>query len=576
MLHCRQMLLIGMLMATAVAAAVPKRPNIVFILADDLGIMDVAAYAGHFTKTPTSKIYYQTPHLDHLVSDGLAFSQAYACQLCTPTRAALLTGKNAARLGFTTATPGSVRSYYNQGQSPPPGYLSQDAIYWGDNIKIEQALWNGSSLQGLPAGQPGDQGRDEITFAEAMTDHHAAFVGKWHVGGHGAQGWQPGDQGFEEISYFDAGGSPFFNWKRAWDNQRKHHPAMPQEELLMGKSGADYGKDYLTDELTEHAVDYIRRRAQQPGKPFCLYLCHFAVHSPWQAKAKDVADFNDLPTRGWNGQHHAVYAGMVRALDDSIGRIRETLKQTGLEKNTLIVFMSDNGGVSWRPDGPTTNAPFKGGKAMLFEGGVRVPLIFCWPGKIGGGRWCDVPVNAPDLFPTLLDIAGYDVTPYTRDGKIDGRSLKPLFDDPQNSQKAYPRDTYYWHYPFNVIPKHPDDGLPLTPHSAIRKGDYKLIHDWAGRLWLHNMKTDPYEKDNLAEKEPQRTQNLFKQLHDWLDANVAVKYHPALNPDYDPSKEAHKHPFIDLREKMLGKDRAIRTAASDVRLRNGNPVPKKR
>lgn len=552
------------------------RPNVVFILADDLGIVDIAAYAAHFTGASTQEIYYQTPHLDRLVTDGLAFSQAYACQLCSPTRAALLTGKNAARLGFTTATPGSVRSYYNQGQSPPVGYLSQDAIYWGDDIRIEQVFWNGSTLLALPAGQPGDQGRDEITLAEALTDHQSAFIGKWHVGGHGSQGWQPTAQGFQEISYFDAGGSPFFNWSRHWNNRTKPHPAMPQPELLMGRTGADYGHDYLTDELTEHAVRFIEARSQQPKDPFFLYLCHFAVHSPWQAKASDVADFNDRSTRGWNGQDHAVYAGMVRALDDSVGRIRETLHRTGQADNTVLVFMSDNGGVNWRPDGPTTNAPFKGGKAMLFEGGIRVPLVVCWPGRITPGRWCAVPVHASDLFPTLLDLTGYDVTPYLRDARIDGRSLKPLLQDPGNASGTYSRKAFFWHYPFNVIPPHPDDGLALTPHSAIRKGDYKLIHDWSGRLWLHDLRTDPYERDNLAEKQPQRAQALFRELHDWLDANVELKYHPALNPDYDPSGAAQTHPFVDLRRKILGKDRAIRQAESDVRLRNGNPVPPRR
>jgi arylsulfatase A-like enzyme len=552
------------------------RPNVVFILADDLGIMDIAAYAARFTGASTQEIYYQTPHLDRLVTDGWAFSQAYACQLCSPTRAALLTGRNAARLGFTTATPGSVRSYYNQGQPPPPGYLSQDAIYWGDDIRIEQALWNGSTCLALPAGQPGDQGRDEVTLAEAMAGHHAAFIGKWHVGGHGARGWQPADQGFQEISYFDAGGSPFYNWAGHWNNRSKTHPAMPQEDLCIGRTGADYGHDYLTDELTEHAVRFIRARSRKPEEPFFLYLCHFAVHSPWQAKPGDVADFNDRSTRGWNGQNHAVYAGMVRALDDSVGRIRETLHQTGQADNTLLVFMSDNGGVNWRPDGPTTNAPFKGGKAMLFEGGIRVPLIFCWPGRLPAGRWCQVPVHASDLFPTLLDLTGYDVTPFLGDSGIDGRSLKPLLDDPGNAKRGYPRDTFVWHYPFNVVPPHPDDGLALTPHSAIRQGDYKLIHDWSGRLWLHDVKNDPHERDNLAEKQPRRTRALFRELHDWLDANVAVKYHPALNPGYDPAREAHAHPFVDLRKKYLGEARAMRSAGSDARLRQGNPEPPSR
>jgi arylsulfatase A-like enzyme len=558
-------------LATGIARAEP-RPNVVFILADDLGIMDIAAYAARFTGAAPREIYYQTPHLDRLVSDGLAFSQAYACQLCSPTRASLLTGKNAARLGFTTATPGSVRSYYNQGRTPPPGYLPHDAVYWGDQIEIEQALWNGSTLLALPSGRTLDGERDETTLAEAMTDHQAVFIGKWHVGGHGAAGWQPGDQGFREISYFDAGGSPYFKWARHWNNRRKHHAAMPQEELRIGRTGPQFGHDYLTDELTEHAVRFIEARARQT-EPFFLYLCHFAVHSPWQAKADDVADFKGRSTRGWNTQDHPVYAAMVRALDASVGRIREALRQTGQADNTILVFMSDNGGVNWRPDGPTVNSPFKGGKAMLFEGGIRVPLILCWPGRVRGGRWCDVPVHASDLFPTLLDLTGYDLTPYLHGCGIDGRSFKGLLEDPANAKRTYARDTFIWHYPFNVIPPHPDDGLPLTPHSAIRKGDYKLVHDWNGRLWLYNIQRDPVEADELSDQEPERARALFRELHDWLDAHVARKYHPALNPDYEPARAKPGREFIDLRAMILGKDRAIRRAAGDVRLRNGNPVP---
>ncbi len=216
------------LMAVSVAARAAEQPvNVVFILADDLGICDVTGYAQRFTGTAIQDMYYETPHLDRLVSEGMAFSQAYACQLCSPTRASLLTGKNAARVGVTTATPGSVKSYYNQGISPPAGYLPQDAIYWGDKIKVEQALVNGSTLLALPAGRPGDRARDEITLAEALKDHHSAFIGKWHLGGHGAEGWQPQDQGFEELSYFDAGGSVYFDWEKQWNRRSKIHARMP-------------------------------------------------------------------------------------------------------------------------------------------------------------------------------------------------------------------------------------------------------------------------------------------------------------------------------------------------------------
>jgi len=561
--------LIVLLSFSVVVEARPtkQRPNIVFILADDFGICDATAYAARFTGASPAQMYYETPHLDRLISEGTAFSQAYACQLCSPTRASLMTGRNAARLGVTTATPGSVKSYYNQGRTPPGHYLPQDAIYWGDNIKEEQALLNGSTLLALPAGQPGDRGRDEITLAEALKDYHSAFIGKWHLGGHGSEGWQPKNQGFEELSYFDAGGSVYFDWRQEWNRRKKIFPAMAQDQLWMGKMGHDFGKTYLTDELTEHAVQFLEQRATGEQKQlFFLYFCHFSVHTPIQARPEDIAYFKDKPTRGWNGHDDPVYAGMVRALDDSVGCLMETLKQTGLEDDTLVVLMSDNGGVMYVNGGPTDNQPFKGGKAMMFEGGIRVPLVFRWKGRITAGQWCDVPVHCTDLFPTLLDLAGYDVTPYVQLGGIDGRSFKGLLHDPLNCGRSYTRDTFYWHYPFNVGVTHPDDGVPLAPHSAIRQGDYKLIYDWSGRLLLHNIVTDPFEKEDLSAKMPDKTKDLFVKLNDWLDTQVDVKYHPALNPEYRVEKEARSRTFVDLRAKYLGPDRSIRGPEGDPRL----------
>jgi arylsulfatase A-like enzyme len=203
---------------------------------------------------------------------------------------------------------------------------------------------------------------------------------------------------------------------------------------------------------------------------------------------------------------------------------------------------------------------------MMFEGGIRVPLIFRWPAAIPAGNWSDVPVAASDLFPTLVQAGGIDPERLRARHKIDGHSLVSLFKDPANNAKGYLRDTFIWHYPFNVAPLHPDDGFALTPHSAIRKGDFKLIFDWNGRLWLHDIKNDPHENHNLAESMPEKTRGLFKELNDWLDANVATKYMPALNPEYDFLTDGRARPFVDLRRSFLGPDRAIRPAAGDPRL----------
>jgi len=561
-----------------VALHAAERPNIIFILADDLGYMDVNAYASRTTGVGKDKMFYETPNIDKLISGGTAFSQGYAYQLCSPTRASLLTGRNAPVLGVTTATPQSSRSYHSLGEKPPAGYLAQDARYWGDPIKTPQSLLNGSTLLALPSGRPEDMGRNELTFAEALPEYRSAFIGKWHVGGHGSLGYQPENQGFEPLAYFDAGGSTYFKWREMWDKKKLNYPEMPQKELLWGKSGEPTGEDYLTDDLTVQADRFIRsHHEKKPDQPFLLYFCEFAVHTPHQAKQADIDYFTNKPTRGWNGHHDPVYASVLRSLDQSVGRLMDTVEELALTDDALFIFMSDNGGVSYitkKGDTPdTSNAPLKGGKASLFEGGIRVPLIFKWPKKIPAGAWSDIPVAAADLFPTIVQAGG--IAPATLQAKhrIDGRSLMPLFNDPENKSKAYPRETFYWHYPFNVAPLHTDDEFALTPHSAMRKGDMKIIYDWNGRIWLHDIRKDPYEKTNLAETLPDLTKQLFRELNDWLDANVEKKYMPALNPNYDPTQEVRPKPFKDLRRELLGPDHAIRPAKGDPRLESFLPAP---
>lgn len=563
--------LAAVFLASLAAASAADRPNIVFILADDLGYTDVNAFAHRITGAETEKMFYETPHIDRLAAEGMAFSHAYAYQLCSPTRASLLTGKNAPSLGVMTATPQTAHSFYSLGQAPPKGYLALDARYWGDPIKTPQSMLNGSTLLALPAGKKEDGGRDELTFAEALTGYRSAFLGKWHVGGHGAEGHQPQDQGFESIAFFDAGGSPYFNWRKLWNKKSLNDPAMPQKELLWGNAGAETGESYLTDDLTVQADRFIRSHHQDhPDQPFLLYFCEFAVHSPNQAKRSDIAHFEKKPTRGWNGHHDPTYAAMIRSLDDSVGKIMATLDELHLADNTLVVFMSDNGGVSYitKPGQQpvTSNAPLKGGKAMMFEGGVRVPLIFRWPGKISPGKWCDVAVAASDLFPTLVQAGGIDPESLRAKNHIDGQSLMPLFTDPQNAAKGYTRDTFIWHYPFNVAPLQPDDGFALTPYSAILKGDMKLIFDWNGRIYLNDIRKDPSEKHNLATERPEETRALFRELNDWIDTNVATKYTPALNPAYNPATDPRPNHFVDLRREWLGPDRAIRPAKGDPRL----------
>lgn len=527
-----------------------QKPNIILILADDYGYMDSQAYANRTLGVNKDSMFYETPNIDRLVNEGIAFEQAYANQLCSPTRASLITGKYASRLGFTSATP-RRKTWYNTGQPVPKGSYAHDVIDHHDNIKIEMAMLNGSSNTAVPAGAAPDNGWDETTIAEALPDYYSAFIGKWHIGGHGAKGYTPADQGFDESpAYFDAGGSAYFNWRKLWNNQKKHFNDSPQVRNYMGMAGEDTGLDYLTDDLTEQAIRYIDRRSKIEDQPFFLYFCHFAVHSPNQAKQQDIDYFEKKSTKGWNGHKDSRYAGMIRGLDNSVGRILEKLEETGLDENTLVVFMSDNGGIDSKitPNGDiTNNYPLMGGKACVTEGGIRVPLIFRWRGKLAKGKWCNVAVDCNDIFPTLVEAAGYDVKQhYEKENGIDGQSLLTLLSDVKNTKETYTRNTHFWHYPFNVIYNNPYDGLNLTPHSAIREGDYKLIFDWHGRLKLFNITQDISETDNLAKQMPELTNEMFGKLMTWLKENAKETYWPKPNPVYNPANEARDVTFVNL------------------------------
>lgn len=526
-----------------------NRPNVIFILADDFGIMDSQVYAQKFSGIQPSEMFYETPNINRLVDEGVAFSQAYATQLCSPTRASIMTGKFASRLGFTTALP-PTKTYYNQNLPIPKGYYPNDVLEHKDHIKIEQALINGISNAAVSAGTPIDEGKDELFISEALKDYHSAFIGKWHLGGFGAKGYQPADQGFEPLAWFDAGGSKYYDWKKYWDEKaKKQFPKMPQENLEIGNSGDITNEDYLTDDLTVQALNYIEQRSKITETPFFLYFSHFAVHSPYQGKEDEVVYFNSKPTKGWNGHKDTTYASMIKSMDRSVGLILEKLKETGLEDNTLVIFMSDNGGIDSKitPNGKgTDNSPFLGGKACLTEGGIRVPLIFRWKGKIEQGKWVDVPVDCTDIYPTILEVAGYDEKAISRKNKLDGQSMFDLLSDVDNFKESYTKKTHYWHYPFNVIYNSPYEPLALTPHSAIRDGDYKLIYDWYGRLYLYNIEVDPFEKNDLASEMTDLRDNMFKKLMDWLTINVEKRYWPKINPEYNSKKESRDVPFKNM------------------------------
>ena len=550
-----------------------KRPNIIFILADDLGYMDVQGYAHHTLGVEKTNMYYETPHLDQLMSEGVSFSQAYANQLCSPTRASLLTGKYAARIGVTTAS-GPEPTYFNTNLETPEGSYIHDCLYHVDPIKIQQVWMNGSSSSAVPAGTQYDNGRDELSLAEVLEDYHSSFIGKWHIGGHGSKGYQPSDQGFEELVYWDAPGSVYFDWKNHWlapfDHIKSKYARYkditkrPNNFFVTGNIGEETGKEYLTDDMTAQAVNFINKRATIKDEPFFLYFCHFAVHTPLQGKVQDIQHFENKESKGWNNHVSPVYASMVKSLDESVGSIMKALEKNGLENNTLVVFMSDNGGISTKiahKGTYTDNSPFLGGKANVTEGGIRVPLIFRWKNNIKGGQWSDIAVDCSDILPTFADIAGYNVNEIIKTNDLDGRSFASLLSDVGNLKKGYKKNIRYWYYPFNVIYNSPFDGLPLQPHSAIREGDYKLIFDWYGRIFLFDIEKDPFEKNNLAKKKPKLLNYLFDKLMRWTEKNVKNTYKPYLNKDYHANLEERDVPFINLL-KAWQKDKNIAELAN--------------
>lgn len=530
----KQLVIVFSLFWSLASWAEERAPNIVFVLADDLGYMDIAAFAAREWGVGREVCFYETPHLDRLADEGVAFSNFYACQLCSPTRASILTGRNAATIGFTTATP-FRETYYNTGTEVPAGHQPHDVLVHEDRIAEQQAWINGQTNTALPEGV--------ATLPEVLKSHDSVFLGKWHLGGHGAPGQSPQAAGFRELAWFDAGGSPFFNWRPIWSRGRADLFAADERAYQFGDPGPSTGEEYLTDDLTAQAVTYIEGR-KNIEKPFFLYFCHFAVHGPWQGKEEEVDYFRKRETIGFGGHTDPVYAAMVKSLDDSIGSLVASLRATGQLENTLFLFASDNGGVMYARGEShlprTTNLPLKGGKAHLYEGGIRVPLIAWWPGKMEGGIWNESVLHCSDFLPTLAEVTGQEAP------AVDGVSFAKLMVNPRTVMGG--DRTLFWHYPFNVVVKEPHNGIALSPHSAIREGRWKLIWDWHGTLRLYDLVADPFERIDLGQDEDQspRVENLFGKLQVWLQTEVSEHYLPRLNPDYEAAKGTRPEPFVNL------------------------------
>jgi arylsulfatase A-like enzyme len=480
-----------------------RLPNIVFFLVDDLGWRDVGCYGSSF---------YETPHIDQLATEGVRFTQAYAaCHVCSPTRASILTGKYPARLQLTD-------------------WLS------GRRDFPFQRLKNAEIHQHLPFA--------EETLAEKLKSHgyRTAIFGKWHLG---EEPSGPLNHGFDvQVP----------KWNKGWPRSGYHAPF--QMEGLEDQVG-----DYLTDRLTDKALAFIE---QNQDHPFFMYLSHSAVHDPIEGRQDLVKKYRDklakmerprvpafvlegnpddveplsrqrltalltqpshqghrvLPQRTVKIKQHQdniQFAAMVEAMDESLGRVLDQLKRLGLSNNTIVVFFSDNGGMSAanfgnpkrvvadsRLDGAysTSNLPLRGAKGWLYEGGIRVPMIVKWPGHGRAGTACAEPVISTDFYPSILEMAGLPAQPGQH---VDGVSFVPALRD-----DVFERPAIYWHFP------HYSNHGMQSPGGAIRLGDFKLLEYFENNtVQLFNLSVDPGEQNDLAHEQPEKAGQLLAMLQAW-------------------------------------------------------------
>jgi len=443
----------------------PAKPlNVVFVLADDFGWMDIGAN--------NPDCFHETPNLDRLAATGMNFTSGYAANpVCSPTRFSIMTGKYPTRAGATDWFSGARKGRFNH-------------AVLHDKMPLE-----------------------EVTLAEALKEHgyRTAFLGKWHLG-EAAEYW-PEHQGFEINVGGWASGSPKGGYFAPFTNPRL----------------AEYPEGtHLPQALTEEA---LRIMDQFQNDPFLLYLSFYSVHTPlqgredlvkkYEAKRKlwmteGTAEFaaeeqvwpTDQRRRVRIRQSHAVYAAMVEAMDEQIGRLLDHLEALGIEDHTAVIFMSDNGGLSTAEGSPTSNLPLRGGKGWLYEGGVREPFIIRWPGHTQPGSTCDVPVISTDFYPTLLDMAGLPAKP---EQTLDGISLVPVL----KGGRSLEREELFWHYPH-----YSNQGG--FPGACIRRGDWKLLERFEdGRIQLFNLADDIGEQNDLATVEPERMKAMRDRLHFW-------------------------------------------------------------
>lgn len=457
-----------------------QNPNFVFILADDLGWKDAACFGSTF---------YDTPNIDRLAREGVKFTEAYAaCPVCSPTRASIMAGKYPARMNTT--------DWFGAPQ-PETAYK-----HWTRNKPL------------LPAPYKDRLPLEEETMAEAFKKHGYAtfFAGKWHLG---PEGFWPENQGFD----INKGG-----WTRGGPyGPGKYFTPYGNPRLADGPKG-----EHLPDRLATETVKFIK---SHKNKPFLAYLSFYSVHTPLMArkdlreKYEQKAASKSFPEKIWGKegerkvrlvQNHPVYAGMVEAMDQAVGKVLDALDRLELSDNTIVIFMSDNGGLSTSEGYPTSNIPLRGGKGWLYEGGIREPMIIKWPHTAKAGSVCSEPTISMDFFPTMLEIAGL---PLENKQHVDGVSLVPLL----RGEKNFPQRPLFWHYPH-----YGNQGG--SPSAAVRYGDWKLIEFFEdNHVELYNLKIDISEKNDLSTTMPEKVKELRDMLHNW-QKSVEARF-PTPNPN---------------------------------------------
>jgi arylsulfatase A len=425
----------------------------------------------------------------------MKFTNGYAaCAVCSPTRAAVMTGRYPARVGVTDW----IRARFQGGKARGP---DEPEYVGGPNNRV------------LCPRNPIWMEREEVTIAEALkpAGYVSCHIGKWHLG---TDDYYPTRQGFD----YNIGGCDYGQPPSYFDPYRNRRLSEGIPTLKPRREG-----EYLTDRESDEAAAFIRKHASTgsaQARPFFLYMAHYAVHTPIQGRKDLIEKYKAKPP---TNQKNATYAAMVHSVDDSTGKIAAALEEAGVADNTLVIFTSDNGGLL----GPTHNAPLRAGKGWPYEGGIRVPVIVRWPGVVEPGSTCDVPVTSVDYFPTILAAAGLS-PPSGR--TIDGEDLAPLL----RRTGGLKRDAIYWHFPHYR-------GGAIPPYSIIRQGDWKLIKRYDGRPFeLFNLKDDLSEATDLSEKMPEKVRQLDARLTAFLKSAGAKVPRP--NPDYKPRAPKRESP----------------------------------